>query len=610
MIIKRFIQQVKRYPDKCAVKGSDKEISYTQLHQRTDYIAAFISNKLAGTKEQPTALLLEHGVDMIAGVLATLKSGNIYVPFDPAYPEKRLLYMLEDSGAKLLVTNTANLPKAQSLAESMAADKKVEILNMDAIDTAGPAPQMDESVYDKDGIAYLLYTSGSTGKPKGVIQSHKNVLHFITCYTANLEITEKDRLTLFSAFSHDAAVMDIYTALLSGATLYPLNIKEADITEIAHWLKAEEITVWHSVPTIYRYFVNTLTGREKFPHLRFLVMGGEAVLPEDVYRFKKLFPDSIFVNLYGQSESSYNSTQFFAAFTPFDKVLLGIAIDGVTLMVVDEEGEEVAPFREGEIVVVNNYSALGYWKDKEKTEQAFMEDEEIGRLYWTGDRGRLLLDGQIEFTGRVDFQIKIRGYRVELGEIETALLSHDTVEETVVVAPEQADGQKVLCAYVVPAADKKITIHELREFLGQEVMEHMIPSYFVQLDKLPVTPTGKIDRKALPEIEGRIMTGAEYAAPTDKVEENLVAIWREVLNQPKVGIDDHFFDIGGHSLRATVLAARVHKTMQIEFPLKEIFRAPTVRAMARYVRNAEAAGYSEMPKAKERDFYPLSSAQK
>ncbi|MCP4218507.1 MAG: amino acid adenylation domain-containing protein, partial [bacterium] len=612
MIIKQFIQQVKRHPEKCAVKAADTAISYNELHQRTDYIAQLIWDSLhENKKEQPTALLFQHGIDMIAGVLATLKSGNIYVPFDPSYPEKRLAYMLADSRASLLVTNTANLPTAQRLAESTETpDKKIKILNIDSIDTSRPAPQIDESLYETDGIAYLLYTSGSTGKPKGVIQSHKNILHFIKCYSDNLEITDKDRLTLFSAFSHDAAVMDIYTALLKGATLYPLNIKEADITGIADWLKEEEITVWHSVPTIYRYFVNTLTAMEKFPHLRFLVMGGEAVLPEDVFRFKRLFPEAVFVNLYGQSESSYNSSQFITKDSPFEKVLLGDPIDEVTLLVVDEEGEEVAPFREGEIVVANNYAATGYWNDEEKTEQAFMEDEDMGRLYWTGDRGRLLLDDQIEFTGRVDFQIKIRGYRVELGEIETALLSHDSVEETVVVALDQADGQKMLCAYVVPAPGKKITIHELREFLAQEVMEHMIPSYFVQLEKLPVTPTGKIDRNALPEIEGRILTGAEYAAPTDKVEENLVAIWQEVLHQSKVGIDDHFFEIGGHSLRATVLAARVHKAMSIEFPLKEIFRTPTVRAMARYIRAAEEAAYSEIPRAKKRDFYPLSSAQK
>ncbi|MCP4151881.1 MAG: amino acid adenylation domain-containing protein, partial [bacterium] len=623
MIIKRFEEITEKFPNNCAVKTIDLEMSYQELHDRTNNVAAHITAlynvNCTGDVEldgsQNIALLFQHGVDMIVGVLAALKAGKCYVPFDVSYPEKRLAYMLENSDASLLVTNSKNMALAKSLSTSnrdVPVKIPVRILNIDELPPLSSTAPAFHPI--ENPLAYLLYTSGSTGKPKGVIQSQENILHFIDCYRKTLSISERDRLSLFSAFSHDAAVMDIYSGLLSGATLFPLNIKEEDIMEIPDWFSREKITVWHSVPTLYRYFVNSLGGQESFPHLRCLVMGGEAVLPDDVARFKKHFPTSFFVNLYGQSESSYNSSQIIHVDSPFDRVLLGEPIEGVDLMVIDEDGEEVPPLREGEIVVINDHVALGYWKAPDKTAEVFEADPELGKLYYTGDRGRLLLDGNIEFTGRIDFQVKIRGYRVELGEIESALLTHDAVKEAVVVAGDQPDGNKFLFAYVAPEPGKSFTVHGLREYLSQELLEHMVPSYFVQLEKLPVTPTGKIDRKALPELEGHMMSGAEYAAPTTVLEKQLVYLWQNVLGTNAivlpVGIDDNFFEIGGHSLRATVLAARLHKTLHVEFPLREIFRTPTIRGMARYIESADSSVYSSIKPAAPRAHYPVSSAQK
>ncbi len=614
MIVRRFLRQVNKYPAHCAVKAGDKEITYLELHHLTDTIAAHItainSGPTAGSREKTTALLFQHGIDMISGLLSTLKASRIYVPFDPSYPEKRLAYMLKDSGAPLLITNNTNLPMAQKLAEQ--TPHHVEILNIDTLphtETTAPPAETHPGA-EPDQVAYLLYTSGSTGQPKGVVQTHRNILHYIDCYRRQLSLTAADRLTLLSAFSHDAAVMDIYSALLSGATLYPLNIKETDITEMADWLNREKITIWHSVPTVYRYMVNTLSGEENFPHLRFVVLGGEAVLPEDIFRFQKHFTGAAFMNLYGQSEASFNAAMTVSPGEPVDKVVLGAPIDEVDLMVVDDEGEEVKPFQEGEIVVINNYASPGYWKDPEKTEAVFDDDPELGRLYWTGDRGRLLLDGSIEFAGRADFQVKVRGYRVELEEIETVLVQHPAIKQTAVVALEQPDGQTYLCAYVAPEAGESIDVPGLREFLAQELMEHMLPSHFMELEQLPVTPTGKTDRKALPSLEGRMLTGAEYAAPSNGVEEQLVETWKEVLALENVGIDDNFFDSGGHSLNAIVLSAHIHRRLNVECPLKEIFRTPTIRGLARFIMGAEKADYTAVTPAPQQDHYPLSSAQK
>ncbi len=648
MLVAKFNEIVANFPNKCAIFTGNDQITYKKLHLSAQLTAQQINtlyNEINKTEnipyqKQTIALLFEHGIDMITSVLASLIAEKIYVPFDPSYPQKRLVHMLQDSGATLLVTNSENLKFARSLANDCSHD--VEILSVSVPPAAlrgrlcgehqGEAPpgppvalragggDTDEGIgnegisqfmgtEENDRIAYLLYTSGSTGKPKGVVQTEKNILHYINCYTNTLSITENDRLTLFSAFSHDASIMDIYTALLNGATLFPLNIKEENITIISRWLNRRRITVWHSVPTLYRYFINSLTGTESFPYLRFLVMGGEAVLSDDVHKFQKFFPQSLFVNLYGQSESSFNSAQLIDANTSFDKVLLGQPIEEVELLVLNEEGEETQVFEEGEIVVLNNYSALGYWNDDEKTAEVFVDVPDLGRLYRTGDMGRVDYDGSVEFTGRKDFQIKIRGYRVELGEIESLLLKHHHIEKAVVIANKEADGTTYLCAYVVPTEGEKLNVPDLREYLSQELLEHMIPSYFVALDELPVTPTGKIDRKRLPAIEGHMLTGAEYAPPTNEIEKALVSFWQDILALDRIGINDNFFDLGGHSLKATVLTARIHKELQVDFPLREMFRTPTIKGMARFIQGAETSIYASIQPAPMQLYYPLSAAQ-
>ncbi|MGB7605871.1 MAG: amino acid adenylation domain-containing protein [Lutisporaceae bacterium] len=557
-------------------------------------------------ENQKVALLFEHGIDMIVGTIGALKACKTYVPFDPSYPENRLLYMIENSEAELIVTNNANYELAQKLiAKSSSA---LRILNID--DNCNEALDTEIEREEKaDRIAYLLYTSGSTGTPKGVIQSHKNVLHFIKNYIQSFDITEKDRMTLFSAFGHDAAVMDIYSSLLSGATLYPLNIRrQMNIEELHKWLTEEQISIWHSVPTLYRFFVNALDGEEKLNSLRYIVLGGESVLEQDVAKFRKLSEHAALVNLYGQSESSYNSSQIITSVEDFAGINLGEPISDIKMYVLNKKNRVAAPLSAGEIVIASHYLALGYWKDEVKTEKAFENHPEFGRIYRTGDMGCLTEEGVIEYLGRNDFQIKIRGFRVELEEVENCLLKHEAVKAAAVIGKEDSKGNKYICGYFT--SDEALSVSDLREFIAKELPDYMIPAYFTRVDKLPLTGTGKIDRAALKEVKETVASEKLYEAPRNEVEQKLAGMWQEVLGIDKIGINGSFFELGGHSLNAVSLIGKIHKTMNVEVPLKEIFKAPTIKGLSEYIEGVGESKFITIEEAEKRDYYEISSAQK
>ncbi len=564
MLVHRFAEQVRKNPDKIAVQDQKTQLTFAELNQSANRVADAILNKCETLDIKTVALLFEHSKEMIVAMLGVLKTGFIYVPLDPSYPEKRLSYMVEHSKAGVIVTNNFNFDFAKRIVEQI--DREIEILNIDLLDKEILVEDLDTPIFE-DEVAYILYTSGSTGKPKGVMQSHKNIWHFVKNYAQELSITDRDRLTLFSAFSHDAAVIDIYTGLLTGATLYPINIKDqVKMMDIADWLQKEKITIWHSVPTVFRYFMNTLSGEEDFQDLRLIVLGGERVLEHDVLRFQELFNDTTLVNLYGQSESSFNSAQFIEADSPFTQITLGDVIEDTELIVITDSGEEALPFEIGEIVVASEHVAVGYFNDSEKTQEVFKYSSAIGKLYKTGDLGKLNIDDTIEYVGRKDFQLKVRGYRIEPGEIESHLLNHQAILECVVIAKNNQlhahEDNLFLCAFVVQK--EEVSEIELRSYLAQFVPDYMIPDYFISLDKMPLTPNNKTDRKALLEIEIVTKSLTEIDLPANETEEKLVAIWSDLLGRNKIGVNDNFFMIGGHSLKATQLAQRIFKTLEVE----------------------------------------------
>jgi amino acid adenylation domain-containing protein len=519
---------------------------------------------------------------MIAAILGVLKAGKAYVPLDPAYPAERLAYILADSQASAVLTNDENMVLTKT------STNGTRQINIDAIDHAGSIENLIVPI-SPDALVYILYTSGSTGRPKGVMQNHRNVLHHIRNYTNNLHLNPADRLILLSTYSFDAAIMDIFGALLNGATLYPIDVKQETPEAIAAWLSDQEITVYHSTPAIYRYFLTFLTSKKDLSAIRLVVLGGEEVQKKDVDLFKRYFsPQSILVNGLGPTESTLALQYFINHETQItgNTVPVGYPVDGTAVLLLNEAGADAEIH--GEIAIRSEHVALGYWEKPEMTRAAFLADPEGGtkRIYRTGDMGRLLHDGSIAFSGRKDSQVKIRGYRIELGEIEAVLGQHPAVQETVVVSREDVDGDKRLIAYIVPTQEQDLTVSALRSFLKSKLPECMVPSTFMFLDALPLTSHGKVDHQGLPDPQSdATKTGYEFVEPRDETERVLCRIWAETLKLDRVGIDDDFFAVGGHSLLAAKLFSRLDEQFGRSLPLGVLFSAPTVRALAEHYRS-------------------------
>ncbi|HLP46771.1 MAG TPA: condensation domain-containing protein [Candidatus Kapabacteria bacterium] len=631
MIIKKFIEQVERFYEKTAIKKGDKELSYGQLNEYSDKIARGIADAAGVTvtggqilpgKEhqqqeiQQVALLFEHGIDMIAALLGVLKTCKAYVPLDIFYPLKRQLYIVENAGIQLLLTNNVNFQKAQELIRQAAlTGREIRILNIDdtGSDDTAPfiRPETAENVETAgDRIAYILYTSGSTGKPKGVYQTHRNVLYYTRNWIRRFSLTPGDRMSLFTSFTHDGCVQDIFSALLSGACLYPYSLKEGGSLEGLYLLLfKEKITLWHSVPSLYRFFGNSLTEKDQFYDLRWLLLGGEPLREYDLRLYRDYFPNARLGNVYGQTESSVNAIFIFDRKTTYEDMYLGEPLDETQIMLIDENGNQVETMGIGEIVVASHYLAPGYWRAAETGSPVFTYDEEMGTLYWTGDQGRLTAEDRIKIMGRTDFQVKVRGFRIETGEIETALLNYRSVKEAVVIAKPETEGDNYLCAYLVTGGNEDLSPGELRKYLAEELPDYMIPRYFTFLEKMPLNFSGKIDRQSLPDPQEEPGVEMVYAAPTNEIETKVAEIWQEVLGVEKVGIDDNFIQLGGHSLLVISIISRVHQEFDVELQLMDVFTNPTVRELAQLVRDTMPSLFAPIEPAEEKEYYVLTSGQ-
>ncbi|HEX8874973.1 MAG TPA: non-ribosomal peptide synthetase, partial [Nitrosospira sp.] len=419
--------------------------------------------------------------------------------------------------------------------------------------------------------------------------THRNILAQVRNYTNNLHLCAGDRLTFVSSFSVDAAVQDIFGALFNGAAVYPVSVREHGVEALVDCLVEQKITVFHSTPTVFRHLVNALTGTERLEKLRLVALGGEPVYRRDVDLFREHFPpDCLLVNGYGLTES----TMALQCFIDRNSVLMretvpvGYPVDGIEVLLMDDAGQPADVYCPGEIVLRGPVIAPGYWRQGGIA--TFGSDAEGLQLYHTGDLGRRLPDGSIEFIGRRDFQVKIRGYRVEPGEIEHKLLEFPEVRQAVVIVDEHA-GERRLVAYVsagpADSADAAGTAivgqppagDDLRRYLTHRLPDYMVPSIFVVLEELPTTPSGKIDRLALPVPQ---LQNEAIILPRTGTEAKLAAIWKQILDVGHVGIHDNFFAMGGHSLLATQVISRLRDELGIEVPLQQIFETPTIAGLS------------------------------
>ncbi len=427
-IINRFERIAIENPTALAVQDKNSVLTYSELYNQVNCLANYIqrSHTFSGDKKiKSIHLFFEHGIDMVVGMLASLKLGCCYIPISPDYPIDRINFILEDSCRDLILTNDNNRKKARTI--KVFYNKDISIVNINKVESNGSsAIDLNKAKTLPTDLAYILYTSGSTGKPKGVMQNNRNVLHFIRAYTNNLCITKNDNLTGFSSYTFDSAVMSIYGALLNGASLNLYDIKNEGIFGIKDWLISKKISIFHSTPTVYRYFINTLDNSDVINNIRLVVMGGEAVLKSDVESYRKHFSDdTVFINGLGPTESTVTLQYFISKQSEINTatVPVGYPVQETKVFVVDKDKNEVEIGEVGELVFSSDYLALGYLNLPEKTNEVFSDISNLSntRVYYTGDLGKKMKNGCFEFVGRSDFQVKIRGHRIELNEVEYAL---------------------------------------------------------------------------------------------------------------------------------------------------------------------------------------------
>jgi amino acid adenylation domain-containing protein len=570
-------------PEQPAVKGTDGSVTYGELSARADKVA----RRLIGLGVSPgdlVGLCVGRSTSLIVATLGIVRAGGAYVAIDPAYPDERLEFMLSDSAPAAVVCDAATAPRLDGAAQTVELGAGGELDGDDDEGSELPAHPTP------DDLAYVVYTSGSSGRPKGAMIDHAGLLNLVEWHRHAFELGPEDRCTQIASPGFDAAVWEIWPVLASGAALdvVPEALRR-DPIGLRDWLVSEAITVTF-LPTAVAETVIGLTWPNDTP-LRFMLTGGDALT-------RRPSPATAFtlVNNYGLSEAAVVSTSGVVSPDGDGAPSIGGAIDGVDVEILDEDLEPVPTGGSGELVIGGVSVGRGYLNQPELTAERFVEDKRGRRLYRTGDHARITEGGEIEFLGRLDDQLSIRGFRVEAGEVAAALNSHPGVDSSVAVAVGDSSADRRLVAYLV-AAGPQPDQAELSDFLGQTLPEYMVPSTYVWLDKLPVTEHGKVDRKALPDpLEAQPETPAEPVgrAPENEIEATIASVVAELLELPEVGVDQNFFLLGGHSMLGAQLILRLDDLYGAEVGLRYLFDHPSPAELAVEVERQVAAGARPM----------------
>jgi amino acid adenylation domain-containing protein len=553
-----FSRVAAEHGERVAVRRGDERMTYRELDERSNRLANHLVANGA-RKDSLVAILTSDRIDVIAAIIGVLKAGCVFIPLDPEMPSNRLTAMIEQVSPDFFLNH-------------------IEGLNSEN-------PCLD---VDPTELRYIYFTSGSTGKPKAIAGALKGVNHFIDWEIRTFGIESGTRVSQFTTPSFDASLRDFFVPLCSGGTIcIPATVETVlDPGKLVKWIDDEQINLIHCVPSLFRAIVNEELHPKQFAALRCVLMAGEPLLPSDVRRWMDVFGERIqLVNLYGPTETTM--VKFFYFVTAADKDLQSIPIgqpmSGAKALLVDAHGKACRPGKVGEIHIRTPYRTLGYYKAPELTSEVFIRnpfsDDPEDVIYKTGDLGRLLADGNFEFLGRRDQQIKIRGVRVELKEIENVLRAHEAVNDVAVTEYQQGNGDSALCAYVV--LNRETPAEDLREFMRRDLPELMVPAAFVVMSALPRTFNGKIDRRALPQPDPeRNLRKGPFVAPRTSTEEIVAGVWSQVLGLKQISVHDNFLNLGGHSLRMTQVTSRLSKTFGVELPLRALFESPTVADLA------------------------------
>ncbi len=577
---RRFQQIVDRDPSRIAVKVENGAVTYGTLNKMANQVAHALRSP-GGTSNEPVAVFGGNTVGTIAAILGVFKAGKVYVPLDRAFPEEWAKFILKDTRAKIILTGS-NEP---ALIKSWLSSAHV-LIDFDSLDTW--SEQNPETLISPDALCQILYTSGTTGHPKGVMDNHRNMLHNAMRLTNALHVSPEDHISLVRPPSSGGGLCNLLLALVNGSAIYPVDIKQVGLTALANWLQREKITIFHAGAAVFRNFAQQLTSAEAFPDLRLIRIGSGQIFDKDVELFKRHFVNSLLLHILSCTEINTYRVHFLNKDSQFPSGVLpvGHAVEDMEVLILDDSGKPLGVNEDGEIGVCSPYISPGYWNNPALTESAFIgtPDPYGRRLFRTGDLGRLQPDGCLEYLGRKDFRLKIRGHSIQAEEVELALLRLPGIRQALVTAHKDSYGDDRLVAYLTPATNEIPTVTQTRDGLKKWLPDYMVPSKFIILKSLPLNSNGKVNRHELPAPElDRPELDTPFGAPTTPIESVLTKIWSEALGVDRVGIHDSFFDLGGDSLVASRMVSSIGRIFPWNLTLAEFYDACTVANVAKHL---------------------------
>lgn len=615
-----------------AIDHGGKRITYSELEAKVNRLAGVLSS-IGVSNESIVGVFMSAPIEVITSILATLKAGGIFCPIDPTFPEKRLEVMFESVQPKWCIAESRFYGKLRGVITNLPSAPEIILIDDGpAGENHSGAIRLDDDRFrnqlakslnrsNPDAPCSIYFTSGSTGKPKAILGRLKGIDHFVRWEIETIGAKPGTRVSQLASPSFDGFLKDAFVPLCSGGVVCAPESREIilDPGRLIDWIDVEHVEVLHCVPSVFRALINHGLNNRYFEAMKYVVMAGEPLYPSDVKRWMEVFGERIkLLNIYGPTETSITKTCHEVKPEDVQKptIPIGKPIKGAAMMVVDQYGQPCAVGDVGEIYIRTPYRSFGYYREPELTREVFIQnpfsDDPADIVYKTGDYGRLLQDGNFEMLGRRDAQVKVRGLRIELGEIENLLRANTAVGDVAVIDRDDSEGNKILVAYVT--LSNGTGTESLREYLAERLPKEMLPSAFVEMQHLPRTLNGKIDRKSLPALNVVQATREiDGSGPRGPVEEIVAGIWCEVLKLPSVRRSDNFFNLGGHSLLVTHAILRVRDILNLELPIRSLFDAPTVTQFSELIKKQISEGtqgeLTAIPRVSREGELPLSYAQ-
>jgi tyrocidine synthetase-3 len=617
-IQEKLKESFQRNHHRIAIETGEQVVTYKELEQRAIVVRNRI--KQEGVKKGSfVGIYTKEKTDVIVLMIGILNAGCGFVPIDPRLPLKRVEAMIRAPGIKIVFTDTTRKQKIRDIFRALSDEvRSIEVTDELYHPCEWVQKEATVAEYKPEDAIYIYFTSGTTGIPKAIKGKNESLVQFIDWEIKTFGVDQNIRVAQLFSMGFDAFLREVFVPLTVGGTLC-IPSEEETLEEgetMANWIEQKEIQLLHCVPTLFRLLNTAPLNPVRFPHLKNVLLSGEQIRPGDLGIWFQSFGDRIqLVNLYGPTETTMVKTCYFIKSTDVkrNRIPVGQPITGCRMAILDKEMRLCDQGTVGEIYLRTPYMTHGYLSDEALNKERFIENpflkDKKELIYKTGDLGRELVDGGYEVIGRADQQIKIRGIRIEPGEVETILLRHRNIQEAVVLPRQDEEGEFVLYAYIV--SEQQLTATEIREYLSNEVPDYMIPTFFVPVESIPLTLSGKVDKKALP-LPLTEPTGKRIP-PGDKIERKLMEIWALILGKPEntISMDSNFFELGGHSLKATILTAKIHKAFQIRLSLADIFKTPTIEEISETIRQSESvSAYIPVNPVEKKEYYELSPVQK